>query len=78
MPIIDLLSSRLAWEFRKRFRNSVYAREELVAELSVAFLCADLSTSEPREDHVACALAEYPERGQAGYFLGCEPYPESR
>lgn len=44
--------SRMAREFGKRFGDSVYAREELVAELGAAFLCADLGvTPEPREDH---------------------------
>jgi antirestriction protein ArdC len=47
--------SRLNREFgRKRFGDQAYAREELVAELGAAFLCADLSiTPEPREDHAA-------------------------
>lgn len=45
---------RLTREFGKRFGNSAYAREELVAELGAAFLCADLGiTPEPREDHAA-------------------------
>jgi len=39
---------------RKRFGDEGYAREELVAELGSAFLCADLGlTSEIREDHAA-------------------------
>jgi len=38
----------------KRFGDAGYAREELVAELGAAFLCADLGiTPEPREDHAA-------------------------
>ncbi len=38
----------------KRFANHAYAREELVAELGAAFLCADLGiTPEPRADHAA-------------------------
>ena len=47
--------SRLNREFgRKRFGDHAYAREELVAELGAAFLCADLGiTPEPREDHAA-------------------------
>lgn len=47
--------SRLAREFgRKRFGDSAYAMEELVAELGSAFLCADLDlTPEPREDHAS-------------------------
>jgi antirestriction protein ArdC len=39
---------------RKRYGDEGYAREELVAELGAAFLCADLDlTPEVREDHVA-------------------------
>lgn len=39
---------------QKSFGDSGYAREELVAELGAAFLCADLDISpEPREDHAA-------------------------
>lgn len=39
---------------RKRHGDEGYAREELVAELGSAFLCADLGISlEPREDHAA-------------------------
>lgn len=47
--------TRLAREFgRKRFGDSAYAMEELVAELGSAFLCADLDlTPEPREDHAS-------------------------
>lgn len=47
--------SRLDREFgRKRFGDEGYAREELVAELGSAFLCADLGLApEPREDHAA-------------------------
>jgi antirestriction protein ArdC len=38
----------------KRFGDTGYAREELVAELGAAFLCADLGiTPEPRADHAA-------------------------
>ena len=37
-----------------RFGDAGYAREELVAELGAAFLCADLGlTPEPRADHAA-------------------------
>ena len=37
-----------------RFGDTGYAREELVAELGAAFLCADLGmTPEPRADHAA-------------------------
>jgi antirestriction protein ArdC len=39
---------------RKRWGDAGYAREELVAELGAAFLCADLGiTPEVREDHSA-------------------------
>jgi len=38
----------------KRFGDNAYAREELVAEIGAAFLCADLGiTLEPRLDHAA-------------------------
>ena len=44
--------ARLAREFGKRFGDQAYAFEELVAELSAAFLCADLGVSNtPRDDH---------------------------
>ena len=47
--------SRLDRSFGARRHGDVgYAREELVAELGAAFLCADLGLSlEPREDHAA-------------------------
>lgn len=47
--------SRLDRDFgRKRFGDEGYAREELVAELGAAFLCADLGLElTPREDHAA-------------------------
>jgi antirestriction protein ArdC len=46
---------RLDREFgRKRWGDEAYAREELVAELGAAFLCADLGlTPEPGTDHAA-------------------------
>ena len=45
---------RLAREFGTRFGDAAYAFEELVAEISSAFLCADMGISlEPREDHAA-------------------------
>lgn len=46
---------RLDREFgRKRWGDEGYAREELVAELGAAFLCADLAlTPEPGADHAA-------------------------
>ncbi|MBA4010956.1 MAG: antirestriction protein [Phenylobacterium sp.] len=47
--------TRLDRDFgRKRFGDAGYAREELVAELGAAFLCADLGLElTPREDHAA-------------------------
>jgi antirestriction protein ArdC len=47
--------ARIAREFgRKTWGDEGYAREELVAELASAFLCADLGlTPEVREDHAA-------------------------
>ncbi|WEF25842.1 zincin-like metallopeptidase domain-containing protein [Paracoccus sp. S3-43] len=45
-------ASRLEREFGKRFGDAAYAVEELVAELTAAFLCADLGVSnQPRMDH---------------------------
>lgn len=48
-------SSRLDRDFgRQRHGDEGYAREELVAELGAAFICADLGLAlEPREDHAA-------------------------
>jgi antirestriction protein ArdC len=47
-------ASRLARILGKRFGDSAYAAEELIAELGAAFLCADLGiTPEPRADHAA-------------------------
>ncbi len=48
--------SRLDRKFGKRFGNEAYAFEELVAELTAAFLCADCGISqpeEPRADHAS-------------------------
>jgi len=47
--------SRFARDFdRKTWGDEGYAREELVAEIGAAFLCADLGLSlTPREDHAA-------------------------
>lgn len=47
--------SRLDRDFgRQRFGDEGYAREELVAELGAAFLCADLGLAlEPRPDHAS-------------------------
>ncbi len=48
-------ASRLDRDFgQKRFGDEAYAREELVAELGAAFLCADLGiVCEDRDDHAA-------------------------
>lgn len=48
-------SSRLDRDLgRKTFGDAGYAREELVAELGAAFLCADLGIMlEDREDHAS-------------------------
>ena len=44
--------SRCKRRFGRRFGDRAYAREELVAELGAAFLCADLGvTPELRDDH---------------------------
>ena len=46
--------SRLAREFGEKFGDEKYAKEELVAEIGAAFLCADLAlTPEPGADHAA-------------------------
>ena len=48
--------SRIDRQFGKRFGNEAYAFEELVAELTAAFLCADCGISqpeEPRADHAS-------------------------
>ena len=47
--------TRLDRDFgRKRWGDDGYAREELVAELGAAFLCADLGLAlEPRADHAS-------------------------
>jgi len=47
--------ARLDRDFgRRRHGDAGYAREELVAEIGAAFLCADLGLAlEPREDHAA-------------------------
>lgn len=46
--------SRCAREFGWKFGDTAYAREELVAELGAAFLCASLGIApEPRDDHVS-------------------------
>ena len=44
--------SRCDRQLGKRFGDSAYAAEELIAELGAAFTCAHLGLStEPREDH---------------------------
>lgn len=43
---------RLDRDFSGKFGDDAYAKEELIAEISAAFLCAKLGiTSEPRADH---------------------------
>src|SRR5580658_852515 len=45
-------SERCDRQLGKRFADSAYAAEELIAELGAAFVCAHLGLStEPREDH---------------------------
>jgi len=47
-------ASRLGRDQTGRMGTAAYAREELVAELGAAFLCADLGLAlRPREDHAA-------------------------
>jgi antirestriction protein ArdC len=47
-------ANRCNRELGKRYADKAYAREELVAELGAAFLCADIGvTPEPRPDHAA-------------------------
>ena len=51
--------SRLNREKGKRFADRAYAFEELIAELSAAFLCSELGiTNDPRPDH-AQYMAQY-------------------
>jgi antirestriction protein ArdC len=51
--------SRLDRGLSGRFGSEAYAMEELVAELSAAFLCGDLGiTAQPREDH-ACYIKDW-------------------
>lgn len=46
--------SRLARDLSGRFGSESYAMEELVAELTAVFVCAELGiTATPREDHAA-------------------------
>jgi hypothetical protein len=60
---------RLTRDFgRQHWGDEGYAREELVAELGSAFLCADLElTPEVRDDHAGyiAKLARSPKRRQA-------------
>lgn len=47
-------ASRCDRQLGKRFGDSAYAAEELIAELGAAFVCAELGLStEPREDHAS-------------------------
>ena len=54
-PIGPAIPTRLDRDFgRTRWGDEGYAREELVAELGAAFLCADLGLAlEPRPDHAS-------------------------
>jgi antirestriction protein ArdC len=53
---------------RARWGDEGYAREELVAELGSAFLCADLGiTPEVRDDHAAY-IGHWLEKWRAGHF----------
>ena len=57
--IIRALRPRLNREKGKRFADRAYAFEELIAEISAAFLCAELGiTNDPRPDH-AQYMAQY-------------------
>jgi len=61
-------SHRCDRDFGKRFADHAYAREELVAEIGAAFLCADLGiTLEPRPDHAAY-VATWLEKWRARHF----------
>lgn len=52
-------SSRLNRDLKNRFGSEAYAAEELIAELSSAFLCAAVGISpQPREDH-ACYIGNW-------------------
>ena len=65
-------SSRLERDFgRRTWGDEGYAREELVAELGAAFLCADLDlTPEVRDDHASyiATLADGSQEREAGDF----------
>ena len=63
-------SKRLARDLgRVRHGDEGYAREELVAELGAAFLCADLGlTPEVREDHAAY-ISTWLEKWPARHFV---------
>ena len=85
---------RLNREFGERFGDKAYSFEELVAELSAAFLCAELEiTNTPRVDH-AQYIANWLEvlKGDTkaifsaaslatrtvDYLIGLQPKPEPR
>jgi antirestriction protein ArdC len=69
--------SRIERDFgRKAWGDEGYAREELVAELGAAFLCADLElTPEVRDDHASYHrdLAHRSEERQPGDLPGRRP-----
>ncbi|MCM8597584.1 MAG: zincin-like metallopeptidase domain-containing protein [Candidatus Accumulibacter sp.] len=86
--------SRCARELGKRFGDSAYAAEELIAEMGSAFLCADLGlTPEVREDHAqylghwlgilkadkrAIFTAAAQAQRAADYLHGLQPKPEAK
>ena len=54
MTAISSIAAKSGEPARKQWGDEFYAREELVAELASAFLCADLEiTPEIRDDHAA-------------------------
>ena len=86
--------SRCARELGKRFGDSAYAAEELIAEMGSAFLCADLGlTPEVREDHAqylghwlgilqadkrAIFTAAAQAQRAADFLHGLQPRPEAK
>ena len=62
-------ATRLGRDFSAK-RDETYAREELVAELGAAFLCADLGLAlEPREDHAAYLASWLKVLGRETHFI---------
>jgi antirestriction protein ArdC len=62
-------ASRLAREFGKRFGDNAYAFEELVAELSAAFLCAELEIPGP-----GCSTRNISQIGQPSFARTIKRY----